>query len=218
MFLVGLSVILALIFGAATMAMGADGKPFLLGKKNVASAVSKLVKSGVGPALSLTVDSGPPMAVNSSTKVTNLNADKVDGLEGASFIQGGGRASQGKVAIPAGSSATILQTSDPAVNVLYTCPSNPMSQSRRLDIVEGETESLNALIDAKSINGVVYAKLGPNDSHSTGLTLATGSADHVTLQVQGTNVATIEVFTVPRPGGPVSAGDFHTQAQAFETR
>ena len=45
-FLVGLAVILALIFGVATTAMGANGNPFLLGKKNVASAISTLVKRG----------------------------------------------------------------------------------------------------------------------------------------------------------------------------
>lgn len=82
-FLVGLAVILALIFGIASTAFGANGKPFLLGKKNVASAVSSLVKRGAGPALKLQVGSGPPMAVNSSKKVANLNADKLDGLDSA---------------------------------------------------------------------------------------------------------------------------------------
>ena len=45
-FLVGLSVILAVIFGVASTALGADGEPFLLGKRNVAPSVSKLVKRG----------------------------------------------------------------------------------------------------------------------------------------------------------------------------
>src|SRR3712207_8561335 len=50
-FMVGLAVTLALILGVASSALGADGKPFLLGKRNVATAVSTLVKKGVGPAL-----------------------------------------------------------------------------------------------------------------------------------------------------------------------
>ena len=79
LFLVGLSVLLALTFGVASTALGANGKPFLLGKKNVATAVSTLVKKGAGPALSLKVDSGPPLAVNSSETVTNLSADEIDG-------------------------------------------------------------------------------------------------------------------------------------------
>jgi hypothetical protein len=80
-FLVGVSVILALIFGVASTALGANGKPFLLGKKNVATAVSTLLKRGAGPALRLSVGSGPPLAVNSSAKVTNLNADSIDGQD-----------------------------------------------------------------------------------------------------------------------------------------
>jgi hypothetical protein len=35
----------------------------------------------VGPALRLSVGSGPPLAVNSSAKVTNLNADSIDGQD-----------------------------------------------------------------------------------------------------------------------------------------
>jgi hypothetical protein len=47
-FLVGLAVILALSFGVASTALGADGKPFLLGVSNAATKVSTLVKSGAG--------------------------------------------------------------------------------------------------------------------------------------------------------------------------
>jgi hypothetical protein len=78
-FVVGLAVILALVLGVATAALGANGDFFRVGQSNFASAVSVLDKSGAGPALRLLVDSGAPLAVNSSTKVSNLNADKVDG-------------------------------------------------------------------------------------------------------------------------------------------
>ena len=54
---------------------------FHLGHRNVSKAVSTLVKKGAGPALNLKVGSGPPMAVNSSEKVANLNADKIDTLD-----------------------------------------------------------------------------------------------------------------------------------------
>jgi len=80
-FLVGLAVILALVLGVATAALGANGDVFRVGQSNFASAVSVLDKSGAGPALRLLVDSGAPLAVNSSTKVANLNADKVDGRD-----------------------------------------------------------------------------------------------------------------------------------------
>jgi hypothetical protein len=82
-FLVGLSVILALIFGVASTALGANGKPFLLGKKNVATAVSTLLRKGPGPALKLKVGPGqPPLVANAAAgKATNLDADKIDGQD-----------------------------------------------------------------------------------------------------------------------------------------
>jgi hypothetical protein len=80
-FLIGLATILALVVGIASTALGASGDNFILGQKNVASDVSTLVRRGVGPALSLQPDDGPPLKTNSRIKVTNLNADKVDGSD-----------------------------------------------------------------------------------------------------------------------------------------
>jgi hypothetical protein len=95
-FLVGLSVILALILGAATVALGATGGNFILGKANsagaatrltssVAGATLQLINNGTGTALNLSVPSGKaPLKVNSGAgKATNLDADKVDGLDSA---------------------------------------------------------------------------------------------------------------------------------------
>lgn len=89
----GVAVMLALTVGAASAAFGANGKPFLLGKVNVARTVSALVKQGPGAALSLKVGAGqPPLAVNSSTKVANLNADRLDGKSSEEFLGAGGKA------------------------------------------------------------------------------------------------------------------------------
>jgi hypothetical protein len=83
----GLALVMALVFGVATMAMGATGGNFLLGKKNVADAISTLVKKGPGPALNLVVEANqPPMRVNSPTQVANLNADLLDGKHAADFL------------------------------------------------------------------------------------------------------------------------------------
>ncbi len=83
-FLVGLSVILALIFGVATTALGVNGNPLLLGKRNVASAISTLIKQGPGPALKLQVGAGqPPLAVNSRARVANLNAARAGRADSA---------------------------------------------------------------------------------------------------------------------------------------
>jgi hypothetical protein len=54
---------------------------FHLGHNNPVTALSTLTKSGAGPALSLKVGSGPPLAVNSSAKVAKLNADTLDGQD-----------------------------------------------------------------------------------------------------------------------------------------
>src|SRR5918999_4615379 len=91
-FLVGLAVILALLFGVASAALGANGNPFLLGRENVASQVSRLVKNGPGPALRLVVQDGqPPIAVSSSGKVANLNADQLDGKSETDFYAAGSK-------------------------------------------------------------------------------------------------------------------------------
>jgi hypothetical protein len=104
-FTAGMAMVLALVFGVATTALGATGGNFILGKANVASAVSKLtagisgsalqvVNNGTGTALDLRV--GPsttapanktvaPMKVDSQARVANLNADEVDGKDSSSF-------------------------------------------------------------------------------------------------------------------------------------
>jgi hypothetical protein len=128
-FLVGLAVIMAMVLGVASMALGANGKPFILGKMNTASAVSKLVKSGVGPALQLNVGSGPPLGVNSSTKVANLNADKVDGQEAATLLPGGelpsGRTLRGNYGIYDVAPENSVAWASDSISFGYRLPSEP---------------------------------------------------------------------------------------------
>jgi len=94
-FMVGLAVMLALVFGVAVTALAGTGvgATFNLGKINTVNALSRLEGStlnsmlkidqnGSGTALNLEVQdpaNKPPMLVNSSTKVTNLNSDQLDG-------------------------------------------------------------------------------------------------------------------------------------------
>ena len=102
-FLVGLAVILALVVGVASTAFGANGGNFILGSlNNSATAITKLTGTvGGGPALQvsnpstatgstaldLQVATGKaPMKVNRTTKVTNLNADAVDGRDGSTLL------------------------------------------------------------------------------------------------------------------------------------
>jgi|SRR5215207_1503881 len=100
----GLALVMALVFGVATMAFGANGGNFILGSlNNTAIAITKLTGTvGGGPALQvsnpstatgstaldLQVATGKaPMKVNRTTKVTNLNSDQVDGKSAANLIR-----------------------------------------------------------------------------------------------------------------------------------
>ena len=100
---VGLAIMLALMLGIASTALAGTGvgATLNLGKINSVDAVSKLVGSVAGPnlrvdnnstessatALDLQVEPGQaPMKVNSDGRVTNLNADKLDGRDASAFM------------------------------------------------------------------------------------------------------------------------------------
>ncbi len=86
----------------AGVGFGANGQAWILGQTNVATAITRLagpegvqgammqvVNNDAGTddtALSLAVQAGePPMTVNSGKVVTNLNADKLDGVSIGNF-------------------------------------------------------------------------------------------------------------------------------------
>lgn len=76
--------VFALIMATGGIAV-AGGQAMLVGENNEATGPTSLV-SRSGTALSLKVKRGqPPLKVNSSTLIPNLNADSVDGLDGDSF-------------------------------------------------------------------------------------------------------------------------------------
>ncbi len=97
----GLALLLALSLGVATTALSDTGGNFILGKPNTAGKQTSLVgtvakaaqsalvvvNKGTGSALKLQVTNtnSPPMKVNSSAKVANLNADKLDDLDSAAL-------------------------------------------------------------------------------------------------------------------------------------
>lgn len=70
-----------------TGAYAANGGSWLLGRSNSESATTTVTNSS-GTPLSLKAKSGyAPLAVNSSKTVTNLSADKVDGISSGSFAR-----------------------------------------------------------------------------------------------------------------------------------
>ena len=99
-----LAVMVLLVVTAGTALAVAPGDPFRLGVGNgidqitklagtVATAMLRITNNGSGPALELRVQPGSaPLTVNSATRVANLNADLVDGLDATAFLPVGGKA------------------------------------------------------------------------------------------------------------------------------
>jgi hypothetical protein len=101
---VGLAIMLAMMFGVASAAFGANGGSFILGQLNKATSMTRLTANVAGdPALQVTNNNPAagsralhlnafsgraPLTVNETAgRATNLNADKVDGSEGEMWAQ-----------------------------------------------------------------------------------------------------------------------------------
>ena len=71
--------------GADVSSYAATGDSLILGRINHAGRTTTLTTDGDAPALRLRTGDGPPLAVSSSAKVAQLNADKVDGRNAAAL-------------------------------------------------------------------------------------------------------------------------------------
>jgi hypothetical protein len=126
--LFGLALVFGLVFGAASMAFGANGGNFILGQNNAATALTRLAGNVPGgPALQvinnetdagsrgLQVNVAPdkaPILVNSTAgKATNLNADQLDGRDSTGFYAAGSKVDDSSHADSA-DSATSAQNAD----------------------------------------------------------------------------------------------------------
>ena len=73
-----------LVGGADLASYAATGQPLTLGHSNFANRTTSLSNTGSGPALSLHSSAGSPsLTLNSSRLIAHLNADRLDGLDGA---------------------------------------------------------------------------------------------------------------------------------------
>jgi len=219
----GLALILALMVGAATAAFGANGDFFKVGRSNIASAVSTLTKNGAGPALSLKVDSGPPLAVDSTGKVAKLNADRLDNLDSTRFVEvrgdiGGNSAnfrgllehSEGAAFLNTGFRPVVTHAAQgPPVDVLLSCPSQ--TGTGMLQIVNDTNDfgdpqnvwvddgSANPSFDILSQDQSITKSVSPNGDHFT---------IEVTSIFNANRAATIELFT-EKFGPSVCVADAH---------
>lgn len=173
-FMVGLAVILALVFGVVSAAFGANGGNFLLGRTNVATLITRLAgangvngtmfevqnnNAGVNDtALSLKVQSGePPMKVNSFTKVANLNAEAVDGKDSSQFVanstyrMGSGQERAGTVL--GDGSKVLSQSCLPGDRMLSGGPASVNVNSDVLDSFASDTNTWQARINDSAVSG-----------------------------------------------------------------
>lgn len=87
-------VVFGVVVGGGGIAVAATGGSFLLGKSNAANHATSLKSTGSGATLSLLASRAgqPPLSVSANSgKATNLNADKLDGLDSSALARVAGR-------------------------------------------------------------------------------------------------------------------------------
>lgn len=109
-----------LVLAGNTVALAATGHALLLGKSNSADANTSITRTTSGSVLKLQSKSSlnSPLTVNGTGKVTNLNADRVDGLSASAF----GRAPIATGYVNAGTNGTaptLVHHKGPATSVSW---------------------------------------------------------------------------------------------------
>jgi hypothetical protein len=149
-------------------------------------------------------------ADQADSATTAQDADRLDGKDSGDFIQGRGTAKHNAVAISPGSNIWFWQLGDPGLWFSYDCRSDLASNG----FVGIKNVSTSETVNVFSDNGLTdpsYRQLAPNEFYSQG---ASAAGEHITFQVQGTYIATIEIFSVHR----TSDDKCHVQAQALVTK
>jgi hypothetical protein len=171
--------------------------------------------AGGGPALDLQVNSGKaPLTVNSSSKVANLNADKLDGVDASGFVQGKGLVVKGSGDPNAGITQGIMSTDHFLIQ--YACPSDTANDGTAIFFNEA-----NATVDLFVDNGggnPIYSSLAgyPNGSYYAGAS-ATGELNQFQAHWSDGTVATVFVSSVHKSNPRFGAYWCHADAQAVQS-
>lgn len=139
------------------------------------------------------------------------DSELLDGKDSTQFIQGGGMAQSGAAAVSPGAFLTILQT--PEIRIAYSCPGSDIVNNNGILRIRnvGATETVNLFSDNGGTNPNHFGSLAPDAVFDQ---FAAASGELVTFGVQGTYVATAQVFSVHR----ASDNTCHVQAQVLVTR
>jgi hypothetical protein len=155
------AVVLALIFGGVGAASAATGRAFILGRANTETTTAKL-SDARGTPLSLAAPKGkPPLTVNRTAQVKNLNVEYVGGLSAASAQPAGGAGSLSNLTIDPDSSLTVAATGALGAGTYYVTATADMNTN-----ASGATGALCHLI--------------ANDDASDPLQFGGGSGQQVT--------------------------------------
>jgi hypothetical protein len=172
-FLVGLVVLLAVVLSLGSVALAGSGvgANFNLGKKNTVDRLSQLVGSADNAflrivnedagtnatALDLRVEPGvTPMKVNSSTQVSNLNADLVDGHSASSFLANSTyRLGQGdeRAGVVQSGGKVLTQSCQSGDRLLSGGPASVNAASHILDSFASDTNTWQVRINDSAVSG-----------------------------------------------------------------
>jgi hypothetical protein len=188
--------------GAAVRADGKQNNGVVATTANAAADALRGVNTGGGQALDLVVNAGvAPMTVNSDTKVADLNADLLDGMDSAQFIQGLGVSAASAVSMSAGNDASVGGAAY-GFTAKYFCPIS-LASDGSVTFHNSTANVMNVFYD-NGLAGPVYNSLAGGGDLSIP-TAAIGEG--LTIQFQGTWIGTVWLFSVHR------ATDCHMQAQ-----
>src|SRR6478609_285924 len=171
--------LVALFVSLSSTAWAATGGNFILGQGNGATTQTGLTGNLAGRALQLTntntaagatplgLTAGagrPPFVTNSGTKVPNLNADKLDGVDSTGFIKGVGSATAVAYPVNPGSQSPAF-TFGPGWSVVYNCPANTANPGGLAilngAVVNGSSVGTN-LFTEPAVSSPVYVQMAPN--------------------------------------------------------
>jgi hypothetical protein len=169
---------------ASTVLMGSTSGQQLRVVNNASTGVGV---TGIGIH---TAPNEPPLAVDSKTRVNNLNADLLDGQTSAAFVAGGGRITSARITTPVSDAVSTVLAVPTFGNLEATCAPTGFEMSWRnltapsaaLDvwmlhdgatdfIVQAASNDANKIVNADQGNGLFGVQVG-RSGHVANITTA----------------------------------------------